>query len=57
MSRYDIAIIGMDCIFPRAGTVQRYWQNILDGDSYFTRMPSRLWRLENFYDRNRSRRE
>ena len=57
MSRYDIAIIGMGCNFPRAETVEKYWRNIKSGDSFFTKMPKRLWRLDNFYSKNRVKRE
>ncbi|MFH1463448.1 MAG: beta-ketoacyl synthase N-terminal-like domain-containing protein, partial [Pseudomonadota bacterium] len=57
MSRYDIAIIGMGCLFPHANTLERYWQNVLDGDSYFEPMPKHLWRLDNFCSPSRAVRE
>ena len=49
MSKYDIAIIGMGCIFPKANSVDQYWENILTGDSYIKEMPEDLWHLRNFY--------
>ena len=49
MSRYDIAIIGMGCVFPNAHNVQQYWKNIASGDTYFKKMPKRLWHIDNFY--------
>jgi len=57
MSRYDIAIIGMGCIFPAADTISQYWKNILDGDSYFEPMPKHLWDMDRFYTEGRSKRE
>jgi len=55
MSRYDIAIIGMGCVFPRANNVGQYWKNILSGDIYFSKMPESLWRLDNYHSKDRGR--
>ena len=55
MGNYDIAIIGMGCVFPRANNVEQYWQNILTGESYIKEMPKNLWHMENFYSPDHSR--
>jgi acyl transferase domain-containing protein/NAD(P)-dependent dehydrogenase (short-subunit alcohol dehydrogenase family)/acyl carrier protein len=57
MTRYDVAIIGMGCIFPAASSLARYWQNVLDGDSYFEPMPRHLWDMDRFYSKNRVKRQ
>ncbi|MBN2340143.1 MAG: acyltransferase domain-containing protein, partial [Deltaproteobacteria bacterium] len=54
MSRYDIAVVGMGCVVPNANNVKEYWENILSGDPYFKDMPESLWRLKNFYSKDRS---
>jgi acyl transferase domain-containing protein/lauroyl/myristoyl acyltransferase len=48
MSRYDIAIIGMGCVFPRARSPEEFWKNLLGTESFFEPMPDRLWHMENF---------
>ena len=45
----DIAIVGMSCLFPKAPSLQRYWQNIVDkvdavGD------PPDDWDAAHYYD-------
>ncbi len=57
MGRYNIAIIGMGCVFPGATSVEQYWENILSGNDFFTQMPKRLWHMDNFCSDNRSRPE
>ncbi|MBN2530162.1 MAG: acyltransferase domain-containing protein [Deltaproteobacteria bacterium] len=54
MSRYDIAVVGMGCIVPNANNLQQYWENIVSGDMYFKDMPESLWRLKNFYSKDRT---
>ncbi len=54
MSRYDIAVIGMGCIFPSANNVEQYWKNIYSGDTFFKKMPESLWRMDSFHSPNRS---
>ncbi|MCK9464135.1 MAG: acyltransferase domain-containing protein, partial [Proteobacteria bacterium] len=55
MSRYDIAIIGMGCVFPKANDVGQYWRNVESGESFFEPMPDRLWHMRNFYSEDRKR--
>jgi acyl transferase domain-containing protein len=45
----DIAIIGMSCVFPGAGDVRRYWQNILDKVDAVSDAPAD-WEAERFFD-------
>jgi acyl transferase domain-containing protein/NAD(P)-dependent dehydrogenase (short-subunit alcohol dehydrogenase family) len=54
MSRYDIAIIGMGCVLPKANSVEQYWKNIVKGDSYVSKMPTSLWHLDSFYSADKS---
>lgn len=44
-----IAIVGMGCVFPKAGDLQTYWQNILNGVDAITDVPEGRWESE-FYD-------
>ncbi|MCU0662418.1 MAG: acyltransferase domain-containing protein [Myxococcota bacterium] len=55
MNRYDIAIIGMGCVFPGSPTVEKYWENIRSGETFFSSMPQRIWRERNFVSKNKSR--
>ncbi len=57
MSRYDIAIIGMGCVFPKANDIEQYWKNVVSGESYFQDMPDRLWHQDNFYSSDKSKSE
>ncbi|MCK9522068.1 MAG: acyltransferase domain-containing protein [Proteobacteria bacterium] len=50
MSRYDIAVIGMGGVFPGALNVEKYWENIVNGNVFIKDMPETLWRLKNFYN-------
>jgi len=57
MSRYDIAIVGMGCVLPRASNLSQYWENIKTGEPYFKDMPEEIWHLRNFYSPDKSRNE
>ena len=54
MSRYDIAIIGMGCVYPNAKSTAEYWESIRRGDTYFKEMPKRLWHLSEYYSPDRN---
>jgi acyl transferase domain-containing protein len=45
----DIAIIGMACVFPGAGNLQRYWENILHKVNAIADAPPE-WEAELFYE-------
>jgi acyl transferase domain-containing protein len=43
MKKTDVAVIGMSCIFPGAGDVETFWQNIINKvDSTQTVPPDRI---------------
>ncbi len=46
----DIAIIGMACIFPKAGDLRTYWENILDKVNVITEVPSNRWDWRLYFD-------
>ena len=49
MSRYDIAVIGMGCVFPHANSIETYWNNIASGDTFFSEMPKSLWHMDSYF--------
>lgn len=45
----DIAVVGMECIFPGAANKDEYWKNILYGQDAVTEIPNSRWSKEIFY--------
>ncbi|WP_143152416.1 type I polyketide synthase [Chryseobacterium arachidis] len=45
----DIAIIGMECIFPEAKNLEEYWKNIITGKDSVTEVPDERWNKELYY--------
>jgi acyl transferase domain-containing protein len=45
-----IAIIGMASVFPQAGDIQQYWENIIRKADCITDVPPNRWRIEDYYD-------
>ncbi|KDN53839.1 type I polyketide synthase [Flavobacterium seoulense] len=45
----DIAIVGMDCIFPEAKNLEEYWRNIITGKDSVTEVPYERWNKELYY--------
>jgi len=45
-----IAIVGIACLFPRAGGLQEYWANIRDGVDAITEVPEGHWTLSDYFD-------
>jgi len=45
-----IAIVGIACLFPRAGGLQEYWANIRDGFDAITEVPEGHWALSDYFD-------
>ncbi|WP_418124492.1 SDR family NAD(P)-dependent oxidoreductase [Chryseobacterium sp. PTM-20240506] len=45
----DIAIIGMECIFPGAKNLEEYWRNIILGKDSVTEVPDERWNKELYY--------
>jgi len=54
MSSYDIAVIGMGCVFPEANSVEEYWKNILSGKQFIKPMPDDLWRMDSFTSKEKN---
>ncbi|MDR3141707.1 MAG: SDR family NAD(P)-dependent oxidoreductase [Tannerellaceae bacterium] len=48
-SPMDIAIVGMECIFPDAKNKNEYWKNLLIGKDTITEVPDTRWNKEVFY--------
>jgi len=49
----DIAIIGMSCLFPKAGNLNRYWENILSKVNAISEVPRDRWDCDLYYDSDR----
>ncbi len=49
-SQAPIAIVGIACVFPRAGGLQEYWANIRNGFDAITEVPERHWKLSDYFD-------
>ncbi len=45
----DIAIVGMECIFPGAKNLEEYWRNIILGRDSVTEVPDERWNKELYY--------
>jgi polyketide-type polyunsaturated fatty acid synthase PfaA len=50
LQRVPVAVIGMASIFPKAGNLQEYWENILNKRDCIDEVPSTRWRVEDYYD-------
>jgi acyl transferase domain-containing protein len=48
-----IAIVGMAGMFPKAGDIRRFWQNILNRVDAIREVPSDRWREVDFFDPDR----
>ncbi|HSH64843.1 MAG TPA: type I polyketide synthase [Bacteroidia bacterium] len=48
-SREDIAVIGISGKFPGADTVNEFWSNLCDGKDSITEIPSRKWKIAEWY--------
>ncbi|UOU97028.1 SDR family NAD(P)-dependent oxidoreductase [Chryseobacterium daecheongense] len=45
----DVAIIGMECVFPDAKNLEEYWRNIILGKDSVTEVPDERWNKELYY--------
>jgi len=45
----DIAIVGMECIFPDAKNKDEYWKNLFIGKDTITEVPDTRWNKDVFY--------
>jgi len=48
--RCEVAIIGMSCIFPKAGDLRSYWENILNSVYAITEVPADRWDWRRYFD-------
>jgi acyl transferase domain-containing protein/NAD(P)H-dependent flavin oxidoreductase YrpB (nitropropane dioxygenase family)/NAD(P)-dependent dehydrogenase (short-subunit alcohol dehydrogenase family) len=46
----DLAIIGMSCLFPKAGDLQTYWENILTKVNAIREIPKDRWNWDRYFD-------
>lgn len=47
---YDVAVIGMACLLPKAPDLQTYWENILNKVDAITEVSKDRWDREAYYD-------
>lgn len=45
----DVAVIGMECIFPGAKNLEEFWRNIILGKDSVTEVPDERWNKELYY--------
>ncbi|MBN1296084.1 hypothetical protein JXA80_04840, partial [bacterium] len=45
-----IAIIGINCLFPKASGTGAYWANIRNGTDCLIEVPEHRWKLDDYYD-------
>ena len=45
-----VAVVGMSCRFPGAGSVKEFWKNVVAGTDSVTRVPLERWDADLFYD-------
>ncbi len=53
----DVAIIGMACVFPKAGDLRTYWENILNSVNAITEVPSNRWDWRLYFDEDKRARD
>ncbi len=53
----QIAIVGMSAILPKAGDLQTYWENILNGVDGITEIPKERWDADLYYSTDRNARD
>jgi len=49
-STSDIGVIGMSGVFPDAGNINQFWENLCAGKDSVTEIPKERWSLSGFYD-------
>ncbi len=45
-----IAIVGIACVFPKAGGLHDYWANVRNGVDAITEIPGAHWKTSEYYD-------
>ncbi|WP_136525292.1 type I polyketide synthase [Geomonas ferrireducens] len=49
----QLAIIGIGCLFPKAGDKDAYWANITDGVDAITEVPPTHWPVDAYFDEDK----
>src|SRR5438067_1078797 len=49
----DVAVIGMGCLFPQAGSLDEYWRNVVRAVDCITEVPATHWRPDDYYSADR----
>ncbi len=49
-SQFDIAIIGIDGVYPQADNLTKFWENLKDGKDCITEIPKNRWNNEKFFN-------
>ncbi|MBL4686911.1 MAG: hypothetical protein JKY37_20110, partial [Nannocystaceae bacterium] len=50
MNSAPLAIVGIGCLFPKAGDLDSYWANLRDGVDAITEVPASHWNPEDYFD-------
>ncbi len=45
-----IAIIGIECIFPKAEILKDFWSNIREGEDAITKVPETHWTIDDYFN-------
>lgn len=45
-----LAIVGLSCLFPKAASVEQFWQNLRDGVDAITEVPATHWNPDDYFD-------
>jgi len=52
-----VAIIGMSCVFPEAGDLLAFWENILNKRDCITEVPAERWPWQDYFDADKNARD
>ena len=47
-----IAIIGVECIFPKAEILKDFWSNVREGVDAITKVPETHWNIDEYFDKD-----
>jgi acyl transferase domain-containing protein/NAD(P)-dependent dehydrogenase (short-subunit alcohol dehydrogenase family)/acyl carrier protein len=50
VAQSPIAIVGIGCVFPKAGGLQDYWANVRNGVDAITEIPESHWKTSEYFD-------
>ena len=49
-----LAIVGIGCMFPKAGSVEAFWSNIKEGVDAITEIPATHWKPSDYFDADKN---